>query len=86
MRDPVALTGPFGFRVPLSFSLPLLRVRLTVVVFVRGTLITRALGFASVEPAANDQFRAYEGRSTLLPPPSTALKNQAPWMPEQEAP
>jgi hypothetical protein len=34
MRDPVALTVVFGFRTPLSFSFPLLRVRRTVVVFV----------------------------------------------------
>jgi hypothetical protein len=30
-RDPVAFTVVFGFRTPLSFSFPLLRVRLTVV-------------------------------------------------------
>ncbi len=57
MRDPVALTVVFGFRTPLSFIVPLLRVRVTLVVFVRGTLITRALGLADVAPPVNDQSR-----------------------------
>ena len=34
MRDPVALTVVFGFRTPLSFIFPLLKVRVTLVVFV----------------------------------------------------
>jgi hypothetical protein len=34
MRDPVALTVVFGFLTPLSFILPLLRVRVALVVFV----------------------------------------------------
>ena len=34
MREPLAVTVAFGFRTPLSFIFPLLRVRVTVVVFV----------------------------------------------------
>lgn len=58
MRDPVALTVVFGARTPLSFNIPLLRVRLTLVVFVCGTLMARALGRADVAPLLNDHRRA----------------------------
>jgi hypothetical protein len=34
MRDPLARTVVFGFRTPLSFIFPLLKVRVTLVVFV----------------------------------------------------
>jgi hypothetical protein len=34
IRDPVALTVVFGVRTPLSFNVPLFRLRVTLVVFV----------------------------------------------------
>jgi hypothetical protein len=86
MRVPVAVTVAFGFRTPFSVIVPLLRVIVTVVVFVGGTLIVSALGLADVEFPANDHCRWYEGRNASLPPPSTALRNQEPWMPEHDAP
>jgi hypothetical protein len=58
MRDPVAFTVVFGCRTPLSFIFPSLRVRLTLVVFVCGTLMTRAFGLADVAPPLNDHTRA----------------------------
>ena len=58
MRDPVACTLAFGFRTPRSFIFPLLKVRVTFVVFVCGTLIARAFGLAVVAPPLNDQRRA----------------------------
>jgi hypothetical protein len=57
-RLPVAVTFAFGFRVPLSFIVPFLRVMLTVVVFVRGIAMVRALGLADLAPPANDHCRA----------------------------
>ncbi len=58
MRDPVALTVVFGARTPLSFNVPLLRVRAALAVFVCGTLIARALGRAEVAPPLNDHRSA----------------------------
>ena len=57
MRDPAALIDVFA-RTPLSLNVPLLRVRLTLVVFVLGTLIPRALGLADVAPPLNDHRSA----------------------------
>jgi hypothetical protein len=57
-----------------------------VVFAVDGTLMMRALGLADAEPRLNDRCRAQEGRTAPVPPPSTALKNQDPWIPEQDAP
>ena len=58
IRLPVAVTFAFGFWIPISFNFPLLKVRVTVAFFVGETLITRAVGFADVEPPANDHCRA----------------------------
>jgi hypothetical protein len=57
VRVPVAVTSAFGFRTPLSFRTPLLRVMVSVVLFVEGTSMLTALGLATVEPAGNDHRR-----------------------------
>src|SRR5262249_11636712 len=56
IRGPVAVTGACRFLAPCSFSLPLLRVSVTLVVLVRGTLIS-PLGRAVVTPPAKDHCR-----------------------------
>jgi len=55
-RVPVAVTLLPCFGVPLNVIVPSLRLRRTVVLLAGGTLI-RALGFAVVEPAANDHLK-----------------------------
>jgi len=56
MRLPVAFTLALGLCTPLSFIVPFLRVSVTLVLLVGGTII-RAVGLADVALPANDHDR-----------------------------
>ena len=56
MRLPVAFTVPLGLCTPLSFIVPFLRVNVTVVFLVGGTIIW-ALGLADFALPAKDHDR-----------------------------
>jgi hypothetical protein len=57
MSVPAAVTVAFPCFVPFSVILPRSREIATVVVFVAGTWMIRALGLADLAPPANDHRR-----------------------------